>query len=72
MLSNRNQGDQNHQKVTAMRKPQRISVTISYAVFEKLVSQSIAEGRSLSNLASYILERSINETMVQDPDRKSI
>jgi hypothetical protein len=38
------------------RKPQRISITVSHSVHEALVEASLSQGRSLSNLASYLLE----------------
>lgn len=43
----------------AVRKPQRITVTIPQAVYEGLGELSFREGRSMSNLASFILERAI-------------
>lgn len=43
----------------AFRKPQRITITIPYGVFEALLKRSDDEGRSLSNLAATLLERSI-------------
>jgi hypothetical protein len=39
------------------RKPQRITITVSWSVFEALQSASDQQGRSLSNLAAYWLER---------------
>ena len=39
------------------RKPQRISITVSHSVHEALVEESLSQGRSLSNLASYMLEQ---------------
>jgi hypothetical protein len=41
------------------RKPQRISITISQSTYELLVSRSDLEGRSLSNLAAYLLENGL-------------
>ena len=38
------------------RKPKRISITVSHSVHEALVELSLSQGRSLSNLASYLLE----------------
>ena len=37
----------------------RITVTISAATPKKLTMRSLAEGRSLSNLAAYILEQAL-------------
>ncbi|QPN71842.1 hypothetical protein H8F27_09975 [Synechococcus sp. CBW1108] len=42
----------------AFRKPQRITITVPKSVYEYLVETSAYEGRSLSNYASYLLERS--------------
>jgi len=39
------------------RKPQRISVTVSWALFQSMDEISTAEGRSLSNMAAHWLER---------------
>ena len=38
------------------RKPQRITITVSHFVHEVLVEESLSQGRSLSNLASFWLE----------------
>ena len=39
-----------------MRKPKKISVTVPRHVYDVLLSQSEAQGRSLSSLASYWLQ----------------
>jgi len=39
--------------------PKRITVTIPASLFRDLVERSQGEGRSLSNLASFLLERSL-------------
>lgn len=41
------------------RKPQRISITISQSTYERLVGRSDLEGRSVSNLAAYLLENGL-------------
>jgi hypothetical protein len=41
------------------RKPQRISITISQSTYERLVDRSDLEGRSVSNLAAYLLENGL-------------
>ena len=41
------------------RKPQRISITIPYALYQALVQASDYQGRSLSNLASFLLEEQL-------------
>lgn len=38
------------------RKPKRITITVSHAVSETLLSLSDEQGRSTSNLAAYLLE----------------
>jgi len=40
----------------AKRRPLRISATISGALYERLQERATAEGRSISNLASFLLE----------------
>lgn len=45
----------------AGRAPKRVTATIPMAILEKLTERSILEGRSLSNLISYMLERSLEE-----------
>ncbi|MEY2643846.1 MAG: hypothetical protein RLZZ611_495 [Cyanobacteriota bacterium] len=45
----------------ATRAPKRVTATIPWAILEKLLQRSSEEGRSLSNLISYILERGVEE-----------
>jgi hypothetical protein len=40
----------------AFKSPRRISITIPHNAYEHLVQRSDREGRSLSNLAAYLLE----------------
>jgi len=49
------------QRPLAFRKPQRISITVPQSVYDYLMKKSSYEGRSLSNYASYLLERSAKE-----------
>lgn len=44
-----------------LRSPRRITITISNALHQALVQRSNAEGRSMSNLAAYLLELSLDE-----------
>jgi hypothetical protein len=44
-----------------MRKPMRITITVSFSTHEALIRQSDEEGRSLSNLAAYLIERSLSD-----------
>jgi hypothetical protein len=41
---------------TLKRSPRRISITIPEHVFEALINRSLYEGRSISNLAAFLLE----------------
>ncbi|MEB3349535.1 MAG: hypothetical protein VKO00_05905 [Cyanobacteriota bacterium] len=38
------------------RTPKRITITIPYSTYQRLLDRSSDEGRSLSNLAAYLLE----------------
>ena len=38
------------------RTPQRITITLSWALHQRLLQRSDYEGRSLSNLAAHLLE----------------
>jgi hypothetical protein len=42
------------------RAPQRISITIPYAMYHALIERSDYEGRSISNLAAFLLEKGLN------------
>jgi hypothetical protein len=42
---------------TSCRKPQRITITVSHSVHQALLEESLYQGRSLSNLASFWLEQ---------------
>ena len=43
----------------AQRAPRRITITLPYRIQQALLERSEREGRSLSNLAAYLLESSI-------------
>ena len=45
----------------SMRKPMRITITVSFSTHKALIRQSDEEGRSLSNLAAYLIERSLSD-----------
>lgn len=47
------------------RKPQRLTITISAGTFERLADRAGLEGRSLSNLAAYLLETALSAREVQ-------
>ena len=40
--------------------PQRITITVPAATLKKLLKRSFVEGRSLSNLAAFLLEQSLD------------
>ncbi|MEX0587809.1 MAG: hypothetical protein WD136_01000 [Cyanobium sp.] len=42
------------------RTPKRLSVTLPEATYDRLVQKSGWEGRSISNLAAFLLERAVN------------
>lgn len=44
----------------AFRKPVRITITVSHGTHQALTERCDEEGRSLSNLAAYMLETSLN------------
>jgi hypothetical protein len=44
---------------SAFKHPQRISITVSWHVLQALQRRADLEGRSLSNLAAYELERAL-------------
>lgn len=47
------------------RRPRRLTITIPQNVLEQLERCALQEGRSLSNLAAYLLERALqNRTPV--------
>lgn len=39
-----------------MRRPHRVTITISWQTWQRLLNRSDDEGRSLSNLAAHLLE----------------
>ena len=41
------------------RCTQRITITVPYSIFQLLISKSFEEGRSLSNLAAFLLEKTL-------------
>lgn len=43
----------------AFRAPHRISITLAHNTYQQLLERSDFEGRSLSNLAAYLLETSL-------------
>jgi hypothetical protein len=43
------------------RRPHRITITVPHHAYSALQQRSDLEGRSLSNLAAYLLETSLDE-----------
>lgn len=43
------------------RTPKRLSITISDKAFQQISQLSYLEGRSMSNLAAYLLEQALEE-----------
>lgn len=41
------------------RAPQRLTITMSWAAFDRLSKRATEEGRSLSNLGAWLIERSL-------------
>ena len=54
----------------ASRRPQRLTITVSYHVAEHLVEQSNSQGRSISNLAAYLLEVALGDLPPAPPIKK--
>jgi hypothetical protein len=52
------------------RRPQRLTITVSHAVATHLIEQSNDQGRSISNLAAYLLERALTEPDSGPPIKK--
>ncbi|MCP9929438.1 hypothetical protein KBY82_01425 [Cyanobium sp. AMD-g] len=49
----------NHTTPGPFRRPVRVTITIPYNAYQSLVERSNFQGRSLSNLAAYLLETSL-------------
>ena len=66
-----------HENLSVLqRHPRRISISLSHAVHEALLSRSDNEGRSVSNLCAYLLEHALEaerpgEVAAVDPPRRS-
>lgn len=54
----------------ASRRPQRLTITVSHHVAERLIKQSSDQGRSISNLAAYLLEVAIGDLPPNPPIKK--
>jgi hypothetical protein len=47
------------------RKPQRITITVTWSLYQSLLDTSDEQGRSLSNIAAYWLERMAEENLAR-------
>jgi hypothetical protein len=47
-----------NQRLESFRSPKRITITVPYQIYQNLTERSDREGRSLSNLAAFLLEQS--------------
>ena len=56
-----------HAAYNRFAHPQRISITLSQHVFDGLLNRSQQQGRSLSNLAAYLLETALNDPSLHTP-----
>jgi hypothetical protein len=45
----------------ALRRSQRMTITVPYGVMSRLERRALEEGRSLSNLSAYLLERAVEK-----------
>ena len=45
------------------RAPKRLTITIQFTVFSSLEKRSTGEGRSLSNLAAYLIENALKDSL---------
>lgn len=52
------------------RRPQRFTITVSHHVADHLIQQSNSQGRSISNLAAYLLEKALTEPDGDQPITK--
>lgn len=51
------------------RAPRRISITLPLQPYERLQKRSDWEGRSLSNLAAYLLEQALEQWPEKNPSQ---
>jgi hypothetical protein len=47
----------------SFRSPRRVTVTLPQQTYEQLLQRSDCEGRSLSNLAAFLLEMGLRQTL---------
>jgi hypothetical protein len=51
---------QQNQLVSLQKAPKRITITVPFAILEELINRSGYEGRSISNLAAFLLEQGLS------------
>jgi predicted CopG family antitoxin len=42
-----------------LKRPKKITITVNHSLYTKLLELSSSEGRSISNLASYLLQHDL-------------
>jgi len=55
--------------VNTFRTPKRVSITIPHCTHQRLLELSDQQGRSLSNLAAYLLESALSNDQEPQPLR---
>jgi len=50
--------------------PVRVTITLPWVTYEELINKSQLEGRSISNLAAYLLESSLSGRSLLPPQHK--
>jgi hypothetical protein len=50
---------QQHSLTALQKAPKRITITVPFAILEELIHRSGYEGRSISNLAAFLLEQGL-------------
>jgi len=51
---------QQNQLVSLQKAPKRITITVPFSILEELINRSGYEGRSISNLAAFLLEQGLS------------
>jgi macrodomain Ter protein organizer (MatP/YcbG family) len=49
------------------RRPRRITITVPFETYRRLSLQSDEQGRSLSNLAAYLIEAALQAAVAEPP-----
>jgi hypothetical protein len=44
-----------------MRSPKRVTITLPHSAYKQLEERSFKEGRSLSNLAAFLIEKGLEK-----------